>query len=191
MMFRIKLLWNGHPFETPLPFYSQFVVKSWPICLIKISTRFRGHSSFTATSHPNYEWPDNMSSTVSHFVLHHLYHDITHLFLLIYGALSGLCVPLTIVRCITRKPISSTAFWVDGGAQWPTAKLSEMMKSPASHYNMKGQILSKYFIFNNFVHFGLIYFEPYLFCRFSIFHAYIFWNFVRNYFLSKTRNTQC
>lgn len=51
--------------------------------------------------------------------------------------LEGFSVPFTVVRCKIRKPTWETGSWVSGVASWPTARLSEMMKSPCSHWNHK------------------------------------------------------
>lgn len=51
--------------------------------------------------------------------------------------MEGFSVPFTVVRCKIRKPTWETGSWVSGVASWPTARLSEMMKSPCSHWNHK------------------------------------------------------
>lgn len=51
--------------------------------------------------------------------------------------MEGFSVPFTVVRCKIRKPTWETGNWDSGVASWPTARLSEMMKSPCSHWNHK------------------------------------------------------
>ena len=46
----------------------------------------------------------------------------------------GLCLPWTVVLCKILSPTCSRGSWDSGAASWPTAKLSDMMKSPGCHY---------------------------------------------------------
>lgn len=47
----------------------------------------------------------------------------------------GLQTPFITVRCMTLRPTSLGDSWVPGVAQWATARLSDRMKSPGSHWN--------------------------------------------------------